>query len=206
MLKSYKKHAVVSSARYFISDAFRTSKLKLLLSLFLMFTSLVVGIIIAIKFSSGAGINLLKDYGLVDFVGSGVTTSCFTRLFSIMLVMAVLFGCSYSTWLAPLALLLLCYRSYLLGLNLCLLFISYSFSGIIISFFIILPCQVIILFGLAFYYFLLCKCSHDCKFYGGRVGRDKLKITLIFFIIFLLLCILETLLLILFNANVIIVI
>lgn len=206
MLKSYKKHAVLTSAKYFVSDAFQASKVKLFVTLFLMFVSLVTGIILAIKFAGGTFVNLLKDYGIVKFVGSGITTSCLTRVLSITLVMLVLFGCSYFSWLAPFAVLLLCYRSYLLGFNICLLFISYSLSGIIISFFIIFPCQLAIMVALAIYFFMLRKCSRDCKFYGGRVGRDKLKISLIFFVILFLICLVETLLLLLFNANIIIVI
>ena len=206
MFKSYKKHAIFASAKYFVSDAFRACKIKLLLTMFLMFVSLVKGVIIAIKFSGGESLNILKDYGIVDFVGSGVTTSCLTRLLSILLVMLVLYGCSHFSWLTPLAVLLLCYRSYLLGFNICLLFISYSLSGIIISFFIIFPCQLLIMVGLAIYFLLLRKCSCDCKFYGGKVGRDKLKITLFFFVVLFLICLLETLLLLLFNANIIIVI
>lgn len=206
MAKSYKKQSFISEVKFFLMDCFVSSKIKILITLFILFVSLVTGIILAVKFNSASSMKLLEDYGIVSFVGSGVTTSFFSRLLSIVLIMLILFACSYSGFLLPLAVILLAFRTYLLGFNLCLMLLTYGLSGIIISIFIILPCQLLALLGLCFFYFILHKCSCDSKNYGGGGFKAKLKITLFMLLLMVVICLLETLLLLIFNANVIIVI
>ncbi len=204
MSKSYKKQTFFSELKYFLLDCLSASKMKLIISSFILFVSLVLGIILAVKYNSSASINILHDYGIVDFVGSGITTSFFSRLLSIILVMLLLFGCSFTPFLTPLAILILAFRSYLLGFNFCLMLITYGVSGIIISIFVILPCQILLVLLLTFYFYSLNKCSCDRRCYGG--GGERFKIILIFLLVMAIVCLLETLLLLIFNANVIIVI
>lgn len=200
MSKFYKNRSVINEAKYYLSDAFHTSKVKLIITLFLLFVSLLVGIILGFKYNSSLSINLLKDYGVVNFVGTGVTSSFFSRLLSIILIMAILFGCSFSKFLTPLAIVVLAFRTYLLGFNLCLMFLTYGLPGIFISVFIILPCQLLILVAFCIYYCLLTNSGGQCKI------KTKLKICLAILLLMIVLCLSETLLLITFNASVIIVI
>ncbi len=185
-------------------DCLNASKTKLIITSFILFVGLVLGIILAVQFKNGASIYILKDFGIVEFVGSGVTTTFFSRLLSCLLIMLLLFGCSFTPFLTPLAILLLAFRSYLLGFNFCLMLLTYGVSGIIVAIFVILPCQILLILLLTLYFFMLNKNNCDKRCYGG--GGNKLKTILCFFLIMALVCLTETVLLLIFNANVIIVI
>lgn len=204
MAKSYKKQSFVNEAKYYLTDAFNCSKIKIIITLFVLFVSLLVGIILAFKYNSDLSMNLLEDYGIVSFVGKGITSSFFSRLLSILLIMIILFACSFSKFLMPLAVIVLAFRTYLLGFNLCLMFLTYGLPGIFISLFIILPCQVLIMLAFCCYYFLIIKRCND--FSGCISPKEKLKITLFILLVMVALCLSETLLLLIFNASVIIVI
>lgn len=206
MSKSYKKQSFFTQLKFYLTDCFSASKTKIIITLFILFVSLVTGIILAIQYNSDLSMHLLKDFGIVEFVGSGVTTTFFSRLLSIILVMLLLFGCSFTPFFTPLAILLLAFRTYLLGFNFCLMLITYGLSGIIISIFVILPCQIILILALTLYFFMLNKCTCDHRCYGGGGAGDRLKTSLILLLIMALVCLCETILLLVFNANVIIVI
>ena len=201
MSNSYKKRALWSELKFFLKDCFSQAKARIFFMLFVLCVSLITGIIIAIKCHSGAASPILHDYGLVSFVGEGVTSSIFARICSIVLVAIILFICSFSNWLFPFAVVLVAYRTYLLGFNLCLLFLFYGVSGIILTLLVILPCQILMILLVTAYYVMLTKCG--CA--GGGI-RDKLKMTLITMLGLIVICLIEALLLLLFSANVIIVI
>lgn len=204
MAKSYKKQSFVNEAKFYLTEVFNCSKVKLFITMFILFVSLLVGIILAFKYNSCLSINLLEDYGIVTFVGKGITSSFFSRLLSILLIMLILFGCSFTKFLMPLAVIVLAFRTYLLGFNLCLMFLTYGLPGIFISVFIILPCQLAILVAFCVFYFIICD-SSKC-IVGCSTLKARLKITLIFILLMVVLCLIETLLLLIFNASVIIVI
>lgn len=206
MAKSYKKQSFISEMKFFLADCFSQSKIKIVVTLFILFVSLVTGIILAVKFNSESSMLILEDYGIVSFVGSGITTSFFSRLLSVILIMIILFGCSFSGYCLPFAVIILAFRTYLLGFNLCLMLLTYGLSGIIISIFIILPCQLLMILVFCAFYFILHKCTCDRRIYGGGGLKEKLKITLVILLLMVVICLLETLLLLIFNANVIIVI
>lgn len=207
MAKLNKKQAILTNLKYYLQDFFRDYKFKILITFFILFIFLLTGIILAVRYQNSLSMNMLNDFGIVDFAGSGITTSFFSRMLSILLMMAMLFGCSYVKFLMPLAVLLLSFRTYLLGFNLTIMFLSYGFPGIIISFIVILPCQLAMLIALCGFYFLMRKCTCDCQQFGGcNANKDKLKLILWSFLLLLLICLLETLLLLIFNASVIIVI
>ncbi|MCM1324919.1 MAG: hypothetical protein NC218_12465, partial [Acetobacter sp.] len=194
----------VNEAKFYLSEVYNSSKIKLFITMFILFVSLLVGIILAFKYNSNLSMNLLEDYGIVSFVGKGITSSFFSRLLSILLIMLILFGCSFTKFLMPLAVIVLAFRTYLLGFNLCLMFLTYGLPGIFISVFIILPCQLFILLTFCVFYFLLTNKS-SCGV-GDNGIKGKLKIVLLFILIMVVLCLAETLLLLIFNASVIIVI
>lgn len=202
--KSKRKNRFFHDLKDLICDCFFESKFKFFLTLFVVLIALVTGIIVAAKCFSSASINKLGDYGIVD-LSKGLSSPFFARLFSMILVLLLLFGFSYTKFCMPLALLLIAYRSYLLGLNLAIMFLLFGFSGIIISVIVALPCQLICLAVLSIFYLLQCKCTKDfsCCHKGGG---EKVRLLLLGLIALLLVCILETLLLLLFNAKVILVI
>ena len=199
MSKSYKKQGLVNEAKYYVLDALSGAKFKILITLVVMLVCLVIGIILGVKYNANNTINVLKDFGVVSFIGNGVTSSFFSRLLSILFILLILFACSFSKFLLPLAVVILGLRAYLLGFNLCLLFLGFGVPGMFLAIFIFLPFHLIVLALLCLYFFLLPKAR--C----GKKG-SVIKLTLIFFAIIFVLCIIETILLSIFNASVIIVI
>ena len=117
-----------------LRDCLQNNKIKFFTLVFILFVALVTGIIVAIKCYSNATIADLSHYGLVSLEGGAITSSFFSRLLSLVLVMALLLVFSLTKFCLPLAYLVLAYRTYLLGLNLTLMFILYGFPGIILSF------------------------------------------------------------------------
>ena len=125
---------------------------------------------------------------------------------SMILVMLLLFGFSFTKFCMPLALILIGYRTYLLGLNLTIMFICFGVPGMIVSIIIALPCQLLALATFCLFYMLQCKCSRDFNCCGGEHIRRKIQLMLICLLLLLVICILETVLLLLLSAKVILVI
>lgn len=201
--KIKRKSNVFFNLKQLICDCFFHCKLKFYITGFVMLVALLTGIIVAIKcFSCG---DAFDHYGVVD-MSNGLSSSFFSRLLSMILVLLLLFGFSFTKFCTPLALILIGYRTYLLGLNLTIMFICFGLPGMIVSIVIAMPCQILALGIMCLFYLLQCKCSKDYNCCGGEHIRKKLQLLLICFIALLLVCILEALLLILLSAKVILVI
>ncbi len=205
MTKKYKK----KNFNYIISpvvELVKENKIKLFILFSLAILSILTGIIVATKTSSNY--NISDKFGVVDLSSNNISNSTFfLRLLSICLIFLILFACSFCKYLSPIAIIFLIYRSYLLGLNLTLMIIFYGISGVLVSIIIVLPCQILILSCLILFYTLLSKTMRDLRCFGGcKYPRQKSRIIFISAIILLGLCIFESLLLILFNAKIILVI
>ncbi len=204
MRKTYKGQSLFSEFKYSLTDCFKQHKIKFLVSFCVLLIALLTGIIIAIKYYDSSSI-CLSNYGLVDFSGGIISSSFFSRFFSMLLIMLLLFVCSFTSWTFPLAILILAYRTYLLGLNLTLMFILYGIPGMLISLIIALPCQILIILILLVFYVLLYNNACACKHYGG-CGGSKIKILLITMLLLFICNFFESIVLIVFNVNVILVI
>ena len=189
------KNRQPSSIFAVIKELTRVSKWKIILYSAFCIISLLTGIIVAIK-TSQESVSLEK-YNLLDF-GYGF----WGRLFSTIFVLLICFGSSFFAWLCPLAIIILCYRAYLLGISLCWIILCNSFMGVIFSLFVILPCQLAILGVLTFLYLILCK--HRKEFCYDAKKRWGLLIVAI--IILIAICVVESLLFTLFSPDVILII
>jgi len=206
MRKSYKGQSLFSEFKYSLNDCFKQHKIKFLVSFCVLFIALLTGIIIAIKYYDSSVI-CLSNYGLVDFSGGVISSSFFSRFFSMLLIMLLLFACSFTSWTFPLAILILAYRTYLLGLNLTLMFILYGIPGMLVSLIIALPCQLLIILILLIFYVFLYNHSCSCRHYGScGSGGSKLKILLTTLILLFICNFFESIVLVIFNVNVILVI
>lgn len=199
-----RKMNVFANLKDLVCDCYYESKIKFFITGFVMLVALLTGIIFAIKCFSGTG-DVFNKYGVVD-LSNGLSSSFFSRLFSMILVMLLLFGFSFTKFCMPLALILIGYRTYLLGLNLTIMFICFGVPGMIVSIIIALPCQILALASLCIFYMLQCKCSRDFNCCGREHMRRKLQLMLFCLVLLLIICILETLLLLLLSAKVILVI
>ena len=189
----------------FCFDLLKGSKLKLLFTCIFLVIALLTGIIVATKTHSHYEIG--ENYGVVDVTTGGVTTTFFARLFSMILIAGIVFGCSFISYLYPLAVVFLAYRAYLFGLNIALMLILYGFSGVIVTFLVVLPCQLLALIILTVFYLLMALTTKDLKCFGAtRLSRQRSKILVMTFIALLVICILESILLWLFSAKIILII
>ena len=181
-------------------------KFRLIIISTLCLILILTGLIVAIKTSSNYNVN--DNFGVVDISSNEVSNSTFfLRLFSIILIFGILLGCSFSKYLSPIALIFLLYRSYLLGLNLTLMVIVYGISGVVVSIIIVLPCQLLILASLILFYSILSKTNCDIKGFGGcKYPKQRARVIVIAGIVLLALCLCESLLLVIFNAKIILVI
>ena len=206
MKKSYKGQSFFCELKYSLFDCLKQNKIKVIISLCVLLISLLTGIIIAVKYYDTSNF-VLSGYGIADFSKGMISSSFFSRFFSMLLVLLLLFACSFTPWTFPLAIFILAYRTYLLGLNLTLMFILFGVPGIVVSLIIALPCQLIVLFVLLFSYILLYNNSCTCKRFGSAgQANQKFKI-LLFALLLLLVCnLFESLILVIFNVNVILVI
>lgn len=205
MKKTYKGQSMFCEIKYTLADCFKNNKIKFLIAGLVLLLSLVLGIFIGIRHYK-TSYYTLSDYGLVNFTGGVLSSSFFTRFFSMLLIVILLFACCFTPFTYPLAILILAYRTYLLGLNLTLLFILYGIPGMLISAIIALPCQFIIMLLLLICYILLYNNACCCKQFGSSKGSGKLKILIIILVALLICNLLETILLAIFNAKVILVI
>lgn len=189
----------------FSFELLKECKLKTIITSVLLIIAIFTGIIVAIRTHSYYEIG--KNYGVVDVASGGLTTTFFARIFSMLLIAAIVLGCSYLSYLFPLALIFLCYRAYLLGLNISLMIILYGLSGVVVSLIIALPCQLLALIMLAVFYLLMSQTTKDYKIFGGcRTPKQRTKILVCTLIVLLAICILESILLWIFSAKVILVI
>ena len=190
----------------FVLDCVKACRIKTIIILVLMVIALITGIIVAVRTKDSYSIS--DSFGVVDISSNSVNSSTFfTRLLSMLLVFAILLGSSYNNYTFAIGLIFLGYRAYLLGLNLCLLIVFYGFSGVVVSVIVAFPCQLLTLVVLSIFFIPMSKTFCDQRNFGGcRMPKQKTKIIVSTLICLLLLCLLETILLALFSAKVILVI
>ncbi len=192
-------------ATRFACDMLKESKFLVIVISIISIIALLTGIIVAIKTRSS--FSHLDGYGVVDVRTGGLTTSFFTRLFSMLFIALILLGCSFSIYIFPIGILFLSYRAYLLGLNVCLLIIRYGFSGVVISVIVAFPCQLLALIILGTFFILMTKTIKDYKCFGGcRVPQQRAKLIVFTFLSLMIICIVESVFLVLFSAKFILII
>ena len=195
-----------SPVKDFIFESVRFHKLKALIILTCCLLLFLTGVIVACKTGTNNPDNIF-GFALKEGSFQIITSSFFTRLLSSLLIMLLLFVFSLNRFLFPLGLILLAYRNYLLGLNICFMIIIYGFSGAILSIFIILPCHLVCLAILSLFYIIAIRTRQDyCNFGGYRFSKQRLFILLGFFIAIFLICLIESILLAVLSVNVILVI
>lgn len=207
-MKKYSYVGKLSNFKYTLLSFLIVNKVKIIVMLFVVAITLLTGIFTASKYLAGGQSISFKDYGIVEFANGSITTVAifFKRTLSFSVVLLLLLLCSLYAPLFPLSLLIIAYRSFLLGLNITLIVVLYGFSGIFVGILIIFPFQLLIL-CLMCGYFLMSrnKCLIKTR-YGKGVGVNPLVLLLIFILILSLVNICETVLLVVFSANVILVI
>lgn len=153
------------SAKLNVFDILKPIKWLLLFLAIVILVGFIVGMINAFSFITT---DLTEGEGFLSFLNGnmGSFSSFLSRLLSCFVVLFLLFIFSKSKWLFPLAVVLLFYRAYLLGLNIGLLLKFYGISGVISAVIIIFPIQLFLSIFFAVFYLTLLK--RDCCLAIGK--------------------------------------
>ena len=195
-----------SPVKDFLVESVKANKIKTIVLLSCCLLLFITGIIVAVHTGTNNPDNIF-GFALREGSFKIITSSFFTRLLSSLLIMLLLLLFSLNQFLFPLGLIILCYRSYLLSLNICFMIIIYGFSGALLSIFIILPCHLLCLLSLCLFFIVAIRTRRDwCCYRGFRFPKQRLFTCLGFFICLLVISLLESILLAICSANVILVI
>ena len=201
-MKSYAILCKLSNIKYALVANFKRNRFIYFLSLFLSILGLITGIFVAIK--CGVTLSTLTNYHICLYSSSELVTFSyfFIRLLSYTCFLLILAVCSLTVYLVPVGLILITYRAYLVGFNCFLLIMLFGVSGAITSILIIFPIQIIITVLFIIYFTLMINRAEQKRKFGC-FNMSFLKMFMIFFMILILLNLIETILLIVLNASVI---
>ena len=179
-------------------DILKSIKWQLIISALIILIGFIIGIYSAFSFLPA---EICDENQLLSFLCGSMSSfsSLVYRIISSIIVMLLLFLFSKSKWLSPLAVILLFYRAYLLGINIGMMLRFYSVSGIIVAVIILFPMHLVELFFFAIFYFALLS-KNSCF-----VLTSSKKFILISLAIVLIINIATSILLIIFSPNVILI-
>ncbi len=201
-MRNYKTRSVVGQFKSSFAQKCSECKWLLIIVLSITLVCFIGGIVV---FASTPECYPGGEY-ILTFAGvRGGFGAFFSRTLSIVVVMGVSFACSLTVWTMPLAVILLGFRGYLLGFNIAALCAGFGMSGLLNAILIVIPCQLCMLAALILFLCFSTKTSIYCKKFGNG-GRSRWKTILCFFLVLVILNLIETLLLLTFSAKVILVI
>lgn len=205
-MQSYSRINKFSNIGFATKSFLSQNKFQLFCLIFFAVLGLLTGILTAIK--TGVSQSTSNDYNLSIYCDGSLFSFdvFFKRMLSHTCVLAVLSISSFTIFLVPVSYLIHIYRMYLVGFNCTLLIILFSFSGIFTSIVIILPCQIAITVVFMIYLCFMTKRAIKKRKFGYCDSPKFLKLFFIFLVIMIVLNLIETLLLILLSAKVILVI
>ncbi len=207
-MKAYKYVGKYSNFKYTVLSFLRVNKVRIFVLCFFTILGLLTGIFTAVKYLNGTELFNFNNYGITQFANGNIATTelFFKRFLSYTCFLFILLICSLSAFLLPIGCFVIVYRSYLLGLNITIIVVLYGFGGILSAIVIILPIQLCMLvFACLFYCMVRNRCIIKKK-YGKAVGLNTILLFLIFLVLLSILNLLETILLILFSGQVILII
>ena len=207
-MKSYAMIGKFTNLKYSFFDFFKKNQIRVIFLGAIALLAFVTGIFSAVKFINGSITIIYSDFGLKEFASGtiGTTEMFFSRFYSYSVVLILLCLCSLNKWFFPIGGIIVIYRSFLLGLNVAFIVILYGFSGIITGILIILPFQLLML-GLIILFYVLARerCLVAGK-YGAKNGMNIFVLLLLFILLLSIVNLLETMILVLSSAKVILII
>ena len=199
-MKNSSKNQMMYSIKEFSCETIKRNKIKLMLVLLVTIIALLTGVIIAIKTKS------ISTFS--KFLGQKSehlnSTNFWLRLLSMLIVFSFIFIGCLTKWLCPLAYLFLAYRAFLMGGNIMLLLLLNGISGIVIGVLVVLPCQLLTLIVYISFYLLFCDGKNYACHYGCDRARGYKAIVIVSALVALLLiCLLESLLILVIPPKII---
>lgn len=198
----YNSRSFFSRAKSSFFDMCSQCKGRLIVISIICIISVITGIVISASMPS----IFPADEYIIGFEGAKSSFGAFfSRTFSFTIVMLMIAVTTMTIYSFPISIILLGFRGYLIGFNICALCAGFGVSGLLDAIFIVLPCQLLMMFMLIFFCCFISKQHAVCRKYGGK-GGERLRIFLWCFLVLVLINIIETLLLFIFSSKVILVI
>ena len=203
MFKQKRTNSFFSNFVYSFKSRLGECKLRLIISGILVAIGIFIGIFVAIRLKHEQMLDQAVNYGFIDFsvVKIASLSSFFWRFISSIILIALLSLFSLTIFIYPIAELILIYRAYLIGLNIVIILISSGLNGLFTAILILLPCQIISLTSLLIFFCIFSKMT--CQMCHKR---EKWKALFFVMIALLLVDVVESVLLAMFGANIILVI
>lgn len=191
--------------KYAVLSFIKTNQIKLIIVGIITLIAFVTGIFTAIKFTNGSITIIYSDFGIKEFASGtiGTTEMFFQRFLSYAVILLILTLCSLTSFLFPVGMIFIVYRGFLLGLNITFIIVIYGISGIITGILIIFPLQLLILvLMIVFFIMARNRCIVKSK-YGTKSGINVFLLMLVFLLLLTLVNLVETILLVISSAKVI---
>lgn len=194
--------------KYRLFEVFKVNRKTTLIFVMIAIIGIFTGIFTAIKYSQGCTLIDFNDFSLSNYLKGDLGTSSlfYSRLFSSCMVSLIIFVSSSSIFLIPVNIFIIVYRAYLLSLNATIIIIFNGLSGILCTFFIVIPCQLISLFLIIMFCAYAFKYAYVKKRYGLCNDFKIWHKLLIFFSLLLVINLIETFLFYIFSSKIILVI
>ena len=198
----YKSKARFSQVKSSISSRIAECKGRLIAIIVILFLTFIAGIVVYCLSPTFYPSNeyLLSYNGVSNGIGA-----FFSREASLVFVMTICFVTTLSKWSSVIGVLVVGFRGYLLGFNICALCSNFGFAGSMQAILIIIPCGLAMLLGLGVFLALISKANSLCSRYGSH-SSARGKLFIIFLLILTAINLIETILLGLLSSNVILVI
>ncbi len=197
-MSSKKFSGLCYNAKTTIIDIIKSIKWQVIFSAVIILIGFIIGIYCGFAYINA---DFTDENLLVKFLSGEMSSfsALIYRILSSLIIMLLLLLFSKSKWLSPLAVLLIFYRAYLLGINIAIMLKFYGISGIIVAILILFPLQIIQLIFFSIFYFSLLsgECGLMIKSIKKFILISMLFIIIINFVIALLLC--------LFSPNIILI-
>lgn len=207
-MKSYSFNSSFVNFKYRALNFVKANSAKIIILGVLAVLALVTGIFSAVKFLQGNTTIIFSDFGLQELVSgsAGSGSMFFQRMGSITVVMIFLTLFSLHSSMFVLGGVIIVYRTFLLGLNVTFILLLHGLGGVITALLIILPLQLLMLvLMIAFFVLARDRCAVKSK-YGTKGGVNLFILIIVFLLALALVNLIETFLLVLTSAKMILII
>ena len=198
----------LSQATFNVKIYISQNKWKIILYVFLTATAILTGVFVALKNIESYEKFGFKNFCITKFVKGDLGTweLFLDRIFSAAINLAIIFVCGLSSFSTFIGFVVVLYRAYLIGLSCTFLVALCSVGGVVCTILVIIPCHLLCLALIISYYIFIKNNARQRKLCRCRYPAKVLIATLTAIIALSAVCLIETFLLKILSANIILVI
>ena len=203
---NYSKESKKACIRFGLIDFIKKNKALIICISIIILISLLTGIFTAIKLYNLDNDIDLEDYSIYKLIDGSIYSfsSLILRILSIVIICLLIFVFTLNKYSSILAFLLIIYRTFLITVNCTFLIIKSGLSGLINSL-IILPFQIINIIIISIF-LIICIMKTKYKKECGYINYNHSKLLILLFVLSVLTCSAETIVLLIFKPTTILVV